>query len=233
MLPQWILFILILFPVTIYSIYRKKLTYAGGLTGALIATIIFSGGGITGILLLAVFFIVGVGVTAWNRKNFYRISANEPEKRDALQVMANAGMAGLLGITAAAMPDYEAVLVLMMACAFASATADTVSSELGIVYGKKFYDILTFSKGIRGADGVISAEGTVMGIIGSLIIAIAYSFSHFDPGSIAIIVIAGTLGNLTDSFLGATLERKNIIGNNAVNFINTFVAAAIGGVLSF
>jgi uncharacterized membrane protein len=41
------------------------------------------------------------------------------------------------------------------------------------------------------------------------------------------IIIAGTAGNLSDSVLGALLERKNIIGNNAVNFLNTFIAALV------
>jgi uncharacterized membrane protein len=38
---------------------------------------------------------------------------------------------------------------------------------------------------------------------------------------------AGVLGTFIDSLLGATLERRGVIGNNGVNFASTFAAAAI------
>jgi uncharacterized membrane protein len=40
-----------------------------------------------------------------------------------------------------------------------------------------------------------------------------------------IIIIAGTIGNLTDSVLGGTVERKGLVNNNTVNFLNTATAA--------
>jgi len=36
---------------------------------------------------------------------------------------------------------------------------------------------------------------------------------------------AGLAGMLADSFLGATLERRELLGNNGVNFISTVIAA--------
>jgi uncharacterized membrane protein len=43
---------------------------------------------------------------------------------------------------------------------------------------------------------------------------------------------AGTFGMIADSLLGATLERRGILGNNAVNFISTGIAALTGFLLS-
>jgi uncharacterized membrane protein len=43
---------------------------------------------------------------------------------------------------------------------------------------------------------------------------------------------AGVAGMIFDSFLGATLERKHWLGNNAVNFASTIVAAALAFLLS-
>ncbi len=37
----------------------------------------------------------------------------------------------------------------------------------------------------------------------------------------------GQQGNLADSVLGATLERKGLMGNNVVNFFNTGVGAVV------
>jgi uncharacterized membrane protein len=42
------------------------------------------------------------------------------------------------------------------------------------------------------------------------------------------IVVAGFAGNLADSILGASLERKGWLKNDQVNFLNTLIAAIIG-----
>ena len=41
------------------------------------------------------------------------------------------------------------------------------------------------------------------------------------------IVIAGFIGNIADSVLGATIERTGSVGNDMVNFINTAVGAGV------
>jgi len=115
----------------------------------------------------------------------------------------------------------------MIAGTFSTATADTVSSELGNVYGSRFYNILSLKKDTRGLDGVISAEGTIAGIMGSALIAMVYTFFEGLDTTFAVIVVAGTAGNLFDSILGASAERKHLIGNNAVNFLNTAFGALV------
>src|SRR6202012_3094473 len=70
-------------------------------------------------------------------------------------------------------------------------------------------------------------EGVFIGVAGSAVIAAI----NGGPGW-WIVVLAGTVGNLTDSVLGAALERQGYLSNNAVNFFNTLVAALIGALLT-
>ncbi|WP_121810084.1 DUF92 domain-containing protein [Mucilaginibacter kameinonensis] len=216
---------LILAAGMVYSISARKLTVIAAFTGAVVAILVFAGAGFTGLAMMTTFFILGSAATSVQSKTKEDINAAEKGGRTAAQVLANAGTAALCGITILALPAHTPVLQLMMAASFASATADTLSSELGMVYGKRFFNIITLKPDTRGLDGVISVEGTLIGVIGSVVIAAVYAIGMGWTVKLIWIVIAGTLGNLIDSVLGAILERKGLINNNTVNFLNTLVAA--------
>lgn len=230
-----LIFVIVLILSGVITVYTKKLTITAAVVAALLASLIYAGVGFCGIILLGSFFLMGVWSTSWKR-NFKKhlILPEENEGiRNTAQVLANGGVALILAIIALVFPDLEELMLLLIACSFSSATADTVSSELGLVYGKNFYNIITFKHDVRGENGVVSIEGTLLGILGSIIIAIIYCLcTGWNTSSLLIIMAAGTIGNIADSVLGATVERNGFLGNNAVNFLNTLIAAAIGGVFS-
>lgn len=212
------------------SVLFKKLTVAAAVTGGLVSIGVFAGAGYTGIWMMAAFFLAGVLVTAWKLdvKQRNGLAETDKGKRKAGQVLANAGAPALLGLLVYGNFLQEGIAHTMMAACFASATADTVSSELGNIYGSRFYNIITFKKDQRGLNGVISIEGTLCGLAGSLLIALIYATGFgFSSQIIIIIIISGTAGNLLDSVLGGTLERKHYLNNNAVNFLNTCFAAIV------
>ena len=209
------------------SLITKKLTPAGALLGGLVAMGLYAGCGFTGIALLGTFFFLGIAATRYKQewKEAEGISKERERMRTAGQVFANGGLAGMLGSLVVLFPQHAALLQTMIAACLASATADTISSELGVVYGRRFYNIRNLKRDARGLDGVISLEGTVLGLCGSIVVALVYAIGFGINTNIIWIIVAGTLGNLADSLLGATLERRHLLGNNAVNFFNTACAA--------
>lgn len=211
----------------IVSIVTNKLTLGGAITGGVIGFSVFLGAGYTGLIMLAAFFILGTGATSHKKAVKVKLKIAQPNRgrRTVGQVFANGGVAALLGLYAWFYPSI--LIQIMIAASLASATADTLSSELGSVYGKRFYNIISLKRDQRGLDGVISLEGTFIGGLGSAIIAAIFCM-HYEWSNVFLwITIAGTIGNICDSILGATLERKGDISNDIVNFLNTFIAAFI------
>jgi uncharacterized protein (TIGR00297 family) len=219
--------IVVLIAGMIASVKAGKLTVAASVMGGVIGLLVFMATGFAGLIMMVTFFVLGTLSTSWKLsvKQSLGLAETGKGRRVAAQVIANAGVAGLLALLIIIFPKDINLFIVMIAASFASATADTLSSELGNVYGRKFYNVITFKKDTRGENGVVSLEGTIIGIIGSAVIAFIYALAyHFDLNFLWIIV-AGTIGNLTDSILGATLERKYVLNNNAVNFSNTAIAA--------
>ncbi|HEY4112228.1 DUF92 domain-containing protein [Puia sp.] len=218
------------------SAWWKKLTPAAAITGVLTGGSIYAGGGYPGLLLLALFFVLGTAATSWQKQKKLSIRGNAAHEstRTSGQVIANAGVAAIAGIMAILLPAHRDLFLLLIAASLSSATADTLSSELGIIYGRRFYHLLTLKPDQQGLDGVVSIEGTLIGIAGSAIIATAHSLAtHWSLRAFMIILVAGTVGNLVDSLLGALFERKGMLTNNTVNFLNTLAAALIALLTSY
>jgi len=217
----------------VLSYRAQKLTRIAAITGSIAGVCIYVGAGLSGLLLLAVFFIGGTLATKWKMEKKAAIGTAEINKgrRTAGQVLANAGFAAALGLSGWQSPDKVRMIQVMIAGSFAAAMADTLSSELGMVYGKRFFNILTLKKDTCGLDGVISFEGTLIGVIGAILIATIYSITAGWSINFYWIILAGFTGNLADSILGAALERRKFITNNMVNFLNTLAGAMVCWVL--
>jgi uncharacterized protein (TIGR00297 family) len=218
--------------VVILCIKTKKLTVPASLTAGLIAFLIFLGTGYTGIAMLGSFFVMGILATSHKKQQKAVIGEHQQERKTG-QVLANGGAAAIVATLAIFDPAHAGIYTIMLAGSLASATADTLSSELGMVYGRNFYNVLTFRREPKGLDGVISQEGTLLGALGAMIIAAIYVVAYGMDRNAIVIVMAGVLGNLIDSVLGAALERKHYINNDTVNFLNTGFASLISLLLYY
>ena len=66
----------------------------------------------------------------------------------------------------------------------------------------------------------------------AIVIAVSFATGVVEVRTAFISASAAIAATLLDSLLGATLERKRRLGNNAVNFLSTLFAAAIAFALS-
>ncbi len=232
---NWLMGLGLVALLTIGSIASKKIDAAGGLAGGLIAWLIFLGGGYLGVGLLFLFFIAGSAASHWKMREKARdgLAQEDLGRRSLRHAVSNGGVAGVCGLLAWLFPAQAPLFLAMLAGALASATADTLSSELGNVYGRRFVNIVTFKPDRRGLDGVVSLEGTMCGAAGALAPALALALFGGGLAAGVLVWLAGVFGNLADSVLGATLQRRGYMTNDSVNFANTLLAALFAAAAGF
>ncbi|MCU1284348.1 MAG: protein of unknown function transrane [Acidobacteriales bacterium] len=150
--------------------------------------------------------------------------------RSASQVMANLFVpTALLLLQAKAIPPSAAFIAAF--AALAELTADTVSSEVGEALGRPTYLVTTFRHAAPGTNGGISFWGTIFGICAAIAVAATvFAVAPLLTG-LWICVLAGTVGMFSDSLLGATLENRGYLNNDAVNLISTAIAAGFAVLL--
>jgi uncharacterized protein (TIGR00297 family) len=181
---------------------------------------------------LLALFLLTFSATRFGRGKKQRLGVAEDKRgRNAAQVAANLGVAGLGAAAALSHLLPGTCYAVVVAAALAEATADTLASELGEVLGGQPVMVTTRHRVAPGTDGAISLAGTLAGSGGAVLVVLVATLTLGLGAGDAVCAGLGAVGGLfVDSLLGATAERRGWLNNDAVNFLSTFAAAVIAGV---
>ena len=203
---------------------------SGMIAGFLVGVLTFTFASWRGFLVLIAFFVLGSASTRLGLRRKQRLGIAQEKKgaRSARHALANCGVAVYLAflIAAAASPD---VFRLAFVCAYATAAFDTVSSEIGRAYGGRPVLITTLRRVPAGTNGGVSWLGTWTGLAASAVVCgVAVAAGFLEGRFSGVVLAAAFIGSTADSVLGATLESRGLMDNEAVNFSNTLVGSLSG-----
>ena len=221
---NWI-YVILLFILGFVTYYRKSLDVLGSVVMIVMGIIIIFSAGANWLLLIVLFLVMSLLATKFSKK--YKQSLGEFEgRRTSKNVISN----GVVACFMAAFGGYYLPFVGGFIGAIATATSDTLASEIGVLDPHPRL-ITTLQKVDPGTNGAVSVLGTAVGIVGAAVIGIAAYLLGIMPNpllAIGVAIISGTVGCFMDSILGAVFENRHLITNEHVNLIATIVGALAG-----
>lgn len=222
---------------------KKLLTPAGYAHAWLLGVLVWGCLGWRGYGVVMVYFLVGSGVTRIGKAK--KEAAGIAEKRAGMRGPENVwGSALTATVCALGVPlvnsgvinnlaaNWVTLLSLGYVASFTTKLSDTSASEVGKAYGKSTFLITTLRPVPAGTEGAVSLEGTIAGLVGSVVIAfVGWAVGLISPIGILICLIAAFIATNLESVIGATLQAKlSWLTNELVNIANTTIGAiaAIG-----
>jgi uncharacterized protein (TIGR00297 family) len=209
----------------------RGVSWSGALAGAGVSFLLYSTAGLGAFIGLVSLFAMTLSATKVGYARKQRLgTAERGEGRRASQILANLGVA-----TAAAVISkisQNPLFLLATVAAMAEAAADTTSSEIGQAGCEPVRLITNFEEVPAGTDGGVTIAGILAGVAAAVLMSSVFALVGLIPAkAVAVATLAGVLGMLIDSVLGASLERRKMMNNDAVNLFGTLSAALIATLL--
>ena len=202
---------------------KKLLTPTGYLHAWVLGVIVWGSLDWQGYAVVMFYFLFGSGVTriGMKQKEAEGIAEKRSGQRGPENVWGSALTATICALLTLFVDSaWQNLLLLGYVASFSTKLSDTTASEVGKAYGKSTFLITTLKPVPRGTEGAISLEGTLAGIVGSLLIAVlAWGLGMIDVSGMGLCAIA--------AFIATLQNQWDWLTNEVVNGINTFIGAAI------
>lgn len=220
---------------------KKLLTPAGLANAWLLGVIIWGTLSWQGYVVVMFYFLAGSAVTRLGSAE--KEAAGIAEKRSGARGPENVWGSALvaticaLGVVLNQTANFSLiptpVLLLAYVASFSTKLSDTTASEVGKAYGKRTFLITTLKPVSPGTEGAVSLEGTLAGMLASVVIAmVGWAVGLISGLGILYCVIAAFFATNLESLIGATLQENfDFLTNEVVNIINTFLGAVIAGTI--
>ncbi len=190
----------------------RLLSRLGAVAAFFLGWVVFGLGGWTWTIVLMAFFISSSLLSRLFKQK--KISAErvaaKGSRRDAAQVLANGGLAGVFVILHAFLAHNDLFWIAYCA-ALAAANADTWATELGVLNRSKPVKLFSGQAVEAGTSGAVSLMGTLAALAGAGFIGLFSWFLH--PAGVGAgvmvlggVTLAGLAGSLVDSALGAKFQ---------------------------
>ncbi len=215
--------------LALLALGMKMVSRSGAAMGFVLGVAVYMGWGYKSFLIMFAFFVLGSMATrlGYAKKAALGVAEKRGGARSWREALANS-LAGAFFAILVITTLHEKAFLIALVAVFAEAAGDTISSEIGQLISRRAYLITTFRPVPAGENGGISWGGTLAGLIASaLIVALGFGLGLIGKGGAALALTAALLGNLLDSVLGATLERRGLVTNGIVNFAGTSCAGAL------
>ncbi|MGZ4907424.1 MAG: TIGR00297 family protein [Halobacteriota archaeon] len=216
-----------------YALGRVKLADLSGiLSGILMGVLIVSFTDFRWFVIILAFFVIGGVFTKYKYeyKRAIGIAQGGGGARGYRNVFGN-GLAALVCAIAYGISGNILLLVAYVG-AVATATGDTLASEIGQTH-RKLPQLITDLRYVpHGTDGGITTLGEYSALAGAAAIAlIAVLLGVAAPNTIIPVILGGFFGANFDSVLGAVLERRHYLTNSSVNLLATISGAIASAVI--
>ena len=217
-----------------YSILKeskqKSLTQNGLAHAAFLGTGLMTFLGWKGYTLCVFYFILGSFVTKikLKQKKCEGIAEKNDGARGPTNVWGSASVAMIFAILSYINKDSSELFKLAYVTSISTKLTDTFQSEVGKAFGKNTFLVTNLNKVPRGTEGAISIEGTLAGILASIIINVsAYKLGIIDENKeILISVVSSQVATFIESYIGAKYQ-KDWLNNELVNVINTLIGSLL------